>query len=211
MALHRAFCILAATLLCSVAAAANPLAVNFTTAEIPLGPGTTDAFPTALPVLLGGNSDIGLPGYVGDTIFLKFRPEDLTDVEAINSLTFSLTFLDNEKDGGETAQIAYALPGSNIILEDLALTKLPIDRQDNPIPLTLTYELSPEQLGLAAPGIFDDGNFRVRIMRESGDFLITGAAATMDVTYAAATATPEPATLLLLLPAMGCICLRRRA
>ena len=52
-----------------------------------------------------------------------------------------------------------------------------------------------------------DNNFRVQIMRETSDFLVTGASAQLDVTYFS---TPEPATFLLLLPAVGLIGLRRR-
>jgi hypothetical protein len=193
-------------------AGATPLAVNNVAVEIPLGPGIPHAIETDFDspqVLLSGtapgNPDIGLPGYAGDTIFLKFRSEYLADIEAINSFSITITFQDNADDGGETARVAYALPDSNLILADSPFVKL--GKNNDPNPDTITLTLTPDQIAQALPGI-SDNNFRVQIMRETGDFLVTGASAQLDVTYFS---TPEPATLLLLLPAVGVIALRRRA
>jgi len=212
MAIRHALSLAAVTLIFSAVLGATPLAVNNVAVEIPLGPGIPAAFETNFNsprVLLSGtaanNPDIGLPGYAGDTIFLKFRSDYLDDIEAINSFSITITFADNAQDGGETARVAYALPSSNIILADSPFTKLGHDPDPNPD--TLTFTLTPEQIALALPGI-SDNNFRVQIMRETGDFLVTGASAQLDVTYASA---PEPATFLLLLPVVGLIGLRRRA
>ncbi|HVW10863.1 MAG TPA: hypothetical protein VHC90_19890, partial [Bryobacteraceae bacterium] len=93
MAIRHSFSTLAFILAFSALAHATPLAVNNVAVEIPVGPGTTDATETDFTspqVLLGGNPDIGVPGYDGDTIFLKFRPDDLSDVESIKSLNFSI-------------------------------------------------------------------------------------------------------------------------
>jgi hypothetical protein len=207
MAIRRSFAVLAAVLFLSALAGADPLAVNLISVNQPDGPGSPSSTPVSLPVLLGGNADFLMPGFVGDTIFLKFRPDDLSDVEAIDSLSFTIDFLDDEKDAGESVEVAYALPSTNIIFSP-TFTALPSNRNDVPQPFSLTFTLDPAELGLATPGILDDGNFRIRLERLTGDFRVTGASAQMDVTYAMA--TPEPTTLLLLLPAAGFICFRRR-
>jgi hypothetical protein len=210
MAIRRTFSILACGLFLSSLAGATPLAVNFMSANIPDGQGLPSSEATTLPVLLGGGSDMQIPGYVGDTLFVKFRPEDLSNVETINSLSFTVNFIDDEKDAGESVEVAYALPSSNIIFDTSNFGPLP-NNNNVPVPFSLTFSLNPADLVLATPGIFDDGNFRIRLERLTGDFLVTGASAQMDVTYASVPAVPEPATFLLLLPAVGVLWLRRRA
>jgi hypothetical protein len=143
------------------------------------------------------------PNFQGDTIFLKFHSDYLVNVEGIDIFKITIVFTDDLVDGGESAQIAYSLPGSNIILADPAFTKL--GGKVDPNPDTLTFDLTPDQIAAALPGI-SDNNFRVRVKRETGDFTITDAYATLDVRYA-----PEPASVFLLLPAVGAFWLRRRA
>src|SRR6185312_740543 len=112
MVIRHALSIAAAALIFSALAGATPLAVNNVAVEIPLGPGIPHAIETDFNsprVLLSGtsadNPDIGLPGYAGDTIFLKFRSDYLGDIEAINSFSITITFADNAQDGGETARV----------------------------------------------------------------------------------------------------------
>jgi hypothetical protein len=215
MAISRAFSILAAALVFTALGSADQFAINNPTVQIPVGPHTTASTKTDFSsprVLLGGeddnNPDIGLPGYDGDTIFLKFQSDYLGNLEAFNSISVTITFQDDEQDAGETARVDYALPNSNILLADSPFVKLGKNEDPNPDTLTFTLyadQLSADQKAQVLSG-FADKNFRIRIMRETGDFLVTAASA--NVTYSA---TPEPATLLLLLPAVGLIGLRRRA
>jgi hypothetical protein len=211
MAIRQSISIFAAALLFSALAQATAISIDNAdnnphenvTVQVPVGPGSTDTTQSSFPVGVGSpNADpISIPNYQGDTIFLKFHSDYLANVEGINAFSITIVFEDDEEDGGESAQVAFSLPGSNIILADPAFTKF---GRDDPDPDTLTFTLDANQIAAALPGI-SDNNFRVRIMRESGDFMVTGATAQLDVTY-----TPEPASILLFLPAVGLIGLRRR-
>ncbi len=221
MAIHRAFSIFGAALVFTAMASADQFVINNPTVQIPAGPHTTDSTKTDFTspqVLLSGendtNPDIGLPGYDGDTIFLKFQSSYLGDIESFNSIKVTITFADNAQDGGETARVDYALPSENIPLNGSDITspfvKLGKAPDSNPDTITFTLnsaDITADQRAKVLAG-FSDDNFRIRIMRETGDFLVTGASAQLDVNYSA---VPEPATFLLLLPAVGLIALRRRA
>src|SRR4051812_48973197 len=94
---------------------ATPIGITFLGGEVPVGPGTTATNPATFPALLGGSADIGFPNFFGDTIFLKFRVENMSNIESINSLSFSVQVIDDEIDGGETAELAFAQPSTNLI------------------------------------------------------------------------------------------------
>jgi hypothetical protein len=175
--------------ICCLAHAA-PIPVTFVGAEIPTGPGSTVTIPAALPGLMGGASDIGVPNFVGDTLFLKFQIPDVSELTSIDSFTVSVSVYDNDDGGGESADIDFAQPGTNITLASPAFTTLNhITASD---PETFTYSLTPAEISQVFPTI-TDGNFRIRIMRDTGDFEVAGGSATIDGTLA-----PEPSSLMLL-------------
>ena len=171
-------------------AQAGAIEVDFVDAEIPTGPGSTVTIPVALPGLMGGASDIGVPGFVGDTVFLKFKIPDISELASIDSFTVSVSVYDNNDGGGESADIAFAQPSTNITLASPAFTTL--NHVTSTAPNTYTYSLTPDQIAQVFPTI-TDGNFRVRIMRDTGDFEIAGGSATIDGTLA-----PEPSSVMLL-------------
>jgi MYXO-CTERM domain-containing protein len=138
---------------------------------------------------MGGNSDIGQPDYVGSLLFLKFSIPDISQVTAITSFVINLSFYDNDDGGGESAEIDFAQPGANLVLADPAFTSLNhIEAGD---PLTLTYSLTPAEIAQVMPNL-EDGTFRIRIERDTGDYYVAGGSAEIDATLA-----PEPSTAML--------------
>ncbi len=171
-------------------AQAGAIEVDFVGAEIPTGPGSTVTIPAALPSLMGGASDAGVSNFVGDTLFLKFKIPDISELTSIDSFTVSVSVFDNGDGGGESADIAFAQPSTNISLASPAFTTL--NHITASAPNTYTYSLTADQINQVFPTI-TDGNFRVRIMRDTGDFEVAGGSASIDGTLA-----PEPSTLMLL-------------
>jgi hypothetical protein len=169
---------------------AGAIEVDFVDAEIPIGPGSTITIPAALPGLMGGVSDSGVPGFVGDTLFLKFKIPDISQIASINSFSVSVSLFDNGDGGGESGDIAFAQPGTNISLASPAFNTL--NRVTEALPTTFTYNLTSAQIAQVLPTI-TDGNFRVRIMRDTGDFEVAGGSASIDATLA-----PEPSSTMLL-------------
>jgi hypothetical protein len=171
-------------------AQAGAIEVDFIGAEIPIGPGSTITIPAALPGLMGGASDSGVSNFVGDTLFLKFKIPDVSQIFSINSFSVSVSVYDNGDGGGESADIAFAQPGANIALAAPAFTSL--NHITGALPTTFTYNLTADQIATILPTI-TDGNFRVRIMRDTGDFEVAGGSASIDATLA-----PEPSSFVLL-------------
>jgi len=177
--------LLASVIFCSGAIArAGQIEVDFTGGEIPIGPGSTVTTPATLPALLGGNADSGISNFDGDLLFLKFKIPDISQVLSINSFTVSVTVYDDEVDAGESAEIDFAQPGTNIVLASPAFTSLNGTTAGS--SSILTYSLSASEISQVFPTI-TDGNFRVRIMRETGDFEVAGGSASID-----AVLSPEP-------------------
>ena len=181
--------LLLGTMACGLAQA-GAIEVDFVGAEIPTGPGSTFTIPATLPGLLGGNADIGVPNFVGDTLFLKFKIPDISQLASINSFTVNVSVFDNGDGGGESADIAFAQPNMNISLASPAF--LTLNHITAAAPNTYTYSLTAAQISQVFPTI-TDGNFRVRIMRDTGDFEVAGGSASIDGTLA-----PEPSSLMLL-------------
>jgi hypothetical protein len=185
----------------AVLAHAASIEVDFVGAGIPTGPGSTVTIDAALPGLMGGASDATVGNYVGDTLFLKFKIPDTSELSNIDSFTVSVSLYDNGDGGGESAQIDFAQPLTNIVLADPAFTTL--NHITSSSPEIFTYTLTPAQITQVLPTI-TDGNFRIRIMRETGDFEVAGASAAIDV-------TPEPSSLPLGICAVACfVCLLPR-
>jgi hypothetical protein len=178
---------------------AGQIEVDFLGAVIPTGPGSTVTIPTALPALLGGNADAGISNYAGDILFLKFRIPDISEVSVIDSFVINVSVFDNGDGGGESGDVDFALPGTNIVLAGPAFTTL--NHITSSLPLTLSYSLNAAQIAQVFPTIAD-GNFRIRIIRDTGDFEVGGASAQIDATL---TSAPEPASVLLLLSGLGCV------
>jgi len=179
---------------CTGVAHAGQVEVDFVGGEVPTGPGSTVTIPANLPVLLGGNGDIGISNFVGDTLFLKFKIPDVAYIEAVNSFVVNVTVFDNGDGGGESGDIDFALPGTNIVLASPAFTTL--NRYTLSSPLTLSYTLTADEIAEILPTI-SDGNFRLRIVRDTGDFEVAGGSASID-----AILSPEPSSALLMTGAL---------
>jgi hypothetical protein len=162
-----------AVCLSAFSAHATPVAVDFLFAELP--PNSTQ---TPLPFLLDG---------VNDTLFLKFTIPDIAQILTINSFTINVTVYDDGDGGGENGIVQFALPGTNVPLASFGPS---LNGFTASSPLTLSDSLSPSEIAEVLPSI-QDGNFRIKVMRGNGDFLVGGGTATIDATLA-----PEPASFL---------------
>jgi hypothetical protein len=171
---------------------AGQIAVDFDGGLIPTGPGSTLTIPTGLPGLMGGNSDASNPDYVGSLLFLKFSIPDIADVISINSFVINVNVFDNGDGGGESAEIDFAQPNQNLVLAQPAFTTL--NHIGAGAPLTLSYSLTANEIAQVMPSI-EDGNFRIRIQRDTGDYYVAGGSAEIDANLAAP--APEPSTAML--------------
>src|SRR5882724_1711753 len=152
---------------------ATPVAVDFVFAELP--PNSTQ---TALPFLLDGTND---------TMFLKFKIPNIGQITAINSFTINVTVYDDGDGGGETGTIQFALPSTNLTLINFFPN---LNGTTSSSPVTFSDSLSGGEIAQVFPSI-QDGNFRIKVLRNTGDFfLANGATAVIDATLA-----PEPASL----------------
>ena len=160
---------------CAFSVRATNLPVNFNFAELP--PNSTQV---TLPFLLDG---------VTDTMFLKFKVPGIANVTSINSFDIDIAVFDNGDGGGETGTIQFALPAVNITLG----TFFPnLNRSTPGSPVVLPISLTPDQIAQVFPAI-QDGNFRIKILRDSGDFFVGGGVAFIDANLAS---VPEPASFL---------------
>lgn len=173
----------------SVEGHAAPILVDFVRAELP-----PDSTTTSLPYFLGPDTNI---------IFLKFKIPDFSSISVINSFVVNVTLYDDDDGGGEVGKIQFAQPAGNVMLNGFTtLNHITVSS-----PLTITTSMSSEQIGQIFPSIAD-GNFRIRVSRDSGDFYLAGGSASID-----ATLIPEPASVSVVasgLLAVGWL-LRRRA
>ena len=152
-------------------AQAASIPVNFIRAELP--PDSTTA---PLPFLMNGTDD---------TLFLKFRIPDIDRVLAINSFTINVVVYDDGDQGVESARILFALPGPNLLLNSFST----LNGKTSSSPLTVTSSLSSVDINELFFSV-TDGNFRIRIQRDGGDFFVAGGSASIDATLA-----PEPASI----------------
>jgi hypothetical protein len=150
-------------------AQAGVITADFIFAEQP--PGSTTV---ALPVFMNGSDDL---------TFLKFGV-DMSEISAINSFEIDVNVFDDGDGGGESADIEFAQPSTNISLG--SFTNLNGTTEGS--PLTLSFFLTPDQIAQVLPTMAD-GNFRIRIQRNTGDFYLAGGDAILDITP-----TPEPST-----------------
>ncbi len=153
--------------------AATPLAVNFKNAEIP-----PNATQVSLPVFLSNESD---------TVFLKFKIPGIGTVASINTFEITVSLFDDGDRGGETGEFQFALPaGPNLPLGTFGPN---LNETSDRLPETFTFDLNAGQIAQVFPSI-EDGNFRIKIIRDSGDFYVAGGSASID-----ASVVPEPGTL----------------
>ncbi len=155
--------------------AATPIKVNFKNAEIP--PVATQV---SLPYFLSNESD---------TVFLKFKIPGIDTVGSINTFEITVSVFDDDDRGGETGEIQFALPAGPNMLLGVFGPNLNGTTQGSPV--TFTFDLNAGQIAEVFPSI-EDGNFRIKVIRDSGDFFVGGASASID-----ANVVPEPGTLAL--------------
>jgi hypothetical protein len=170
---------------------ATPLFVENIGPQLP--PNSTNV---SLPFLLLGGA--GYP----DILFLKFKVPDIANVAAINSLTVYLDLADDNDGGGESWHVDFAQPSTNLSLMVIP----PVNIRDFTVasPLQLVLPLCPCEIDQVLPSMLD-GNFRIRIQRDSGDFYVVGGSVEID-----ATMVPEPATDVLIAGGMAILAALRR-
>jgi len=167
-------------------ASATSIPANFVFAEIP--PNTTQV---TLPYFLDN---------VNDNVFLKFRIPDIANVVSIQSFIINLSVFDDGDGGGESGTVQFALPGANATLASFFgnLNRTTVNSQ-----VVLPIPLDPSVIEQVFPSI-QDGTFRIKILRDTGDFFVGGATVSID-----ATMVPEPGSLLLAFSAASLVALRK--
>jgi hypothetical protein len=159
--------------LSAVLCTASMIPVNFKNAETPPGPTTV-----TLPYLLSLGDD---------TLFLRFKIPNISTVASVNSMNITVTLYDDGDRGAESGRIQFALPsGPNM---DLGSYSAALDQTTSSAPLILSYTLDPSQIAQVFPTI-QDGNFRIKVLRDTGDFYVAGGTVTIDASI------PEPASIL---------------
>jgi len=182
----RSLVFLAGLMGLSAFAGATPIAVNFKNAETP--PNSTQV---SLPFFASSESD---------TVFLRFKIPGIGTVGTINTFDITVSLYDDGDRGGETGVIQFALPnGPNLTLGNFGPN---LNGFTAGSPDVFTFDLTPDQIAQVFPSI-EDGNFRIRIQRNSGSYYVAGGTASID-----ANLVPEPASLIpagigLLLVAVG--------
>jgi len=150
----------------------TPLTINFVGAQLP--PNSTNV---GLPFLLDNITDV---------LFLKYKVPSMLNVIAINSLTVTINVFDDDDGGMESGHIDFALPGSNLLLTGF-FANIRTFTATSPLPLTAS--LCQCEIAQVLPSMLD-GNFRIRIARDSGDFYVLGGTVDIDAVVA-----PEPASI----------------
>jgi hypothetical protein len=157
---------------CAGSLQATTIAADFVRAEV-----SPNSVTTALPFLMNGPNN---------AIFLKFKIPNFDQIASINSFEIDITLFDNADGGGETGEIQFAQPGTNI---SLGIFGPNLNRTTQTSPAVLPIPLCPCEISQIFPSLLD-GTFRIKILRDTGDFFVGGGTATLDVTMA-----PEPSAL----------------
>lgn len=166
------FVVIAAWAACAQVDAAI-ITAEFVRAEVP--PNSTTA---TVPFLLNAANDI---------LFLKFKIPNFDQIATINYIAIDVLLYDDDDGGGESGRFQFALPGANLDLGGFAANIRPATAA-NPIVVPLT--VCECEISQVLPSL-QDGNFRIRVIRDSGDFIIDEhqGMAYLDVTF-----VPEPST-----------------
>ncbi|MEP7353524.1 MAG: hypothetical protein ABI824_09870 [Acidobacteriota bacterium] len=157
---------------------ATPITVVFVGPQLPP---TSASVP--LPFLLSGG--VGNP----DILFLKFKVPDIANVVAINSFVLTIDLADDNDGGSESWHIDFAQPSTNLSL--LVFPPVNIKDYTPGSPLHLVLPLCSCEIDQVLPSMLD-GNFRIKIQRDTGDFYVVGGSVEIDATLA-----PEPASAFL--------------
>ncbi len=158
--------------LCAASLQATTITADFVRAEV-----SPNSVTTVLPFLMNGPND---------AIFLKFKIPNFDQIVSINSFEIDIALFDNADGGGETGEIQFAQPGTNL---SLGLFGPNLNRTTQASPAVFPIPLCPCEISQIFPSL-QDGTFRIKILRDTGDFFVGGGAATLDVTMA-----PEPSAL----------------
>jgi hypothetical protein len=154
-------------------AQADIVYADFVRAEV-----SPNSVTTPLPFLLNGPND---------TIFLKFKIPNFDEILSINSFVIDVIVYDNGDGGGETGEFQFAQPGTNLFLLGFAPN---LNHTTALSPVDFTMPLCACQISQIFPSL-QDGTFRIKVLRDSGDFFLAGGSAMLDVNFA-----PEPSTLI---------------
>jgi hypothetical protein len=158
--------------LCGASLQATTITADLVRAEV-----SPNSVTTALPFLMNGPNN---------AIFLKFMIPNFDQILTINTFEIDLTLFDNADGGGETGEIQFAQPGTNL---ELAIFGPNLNHTTQAFPAVFQIPLCSCQISQVFPSL-QDGTFRIKILRDSGDFFLGGGTATLDVTLA-----PEPSML----------------
>jgi hypothetical protein len=153
------------SVLYAIPAQATPFTVDFVKAEH-----APDSTVEQLPYLMNGANDL---------LFLKFKIPEIALLGSINSFIINVLLADSATlpggtlvpgdGGGETGFIDFALPGRNLELLFFAPN---LNRTTQANPAFITIPLCDCEVQEVLSSI-QDGNFRIRLQRNSGGLLCT--------------------------------------
>lgn len=182
---------LSSVLIFAAVSAAAPVPVLFDSALVEI------IGPAPLPIELDG---------FPNNLRLRFHVPSAANIAAINSLSISVdVYDDGDPADNEEADLVFVLQaslGPNFIIDSFGPG---LNGTTLASPLTLTGNLTAGDLIFALDEIQDDGYFLVRVNRNSGDFLVGSASATLD-----AQLVPEPSSAGLALVGVSFLLLRRK-
>ncbi len=159
--------------LCAASLQATTITADFVRAEV-----SPSSVTTVLPFLMNGPNN---------AIFLKFKIPNFDQIVSINSFEIDIRFVRQcGRWEGKRGEIQFAQPGTNL---SLGLFGPNLNRTTQASPAVFPIPLCPCEISQIFTSL-QDGTFRIKILRDTGDFFVGGGAATLDVTLA-----PEPSAL----------------
>ena len=161
------FTVLAVSMSGAADAVAIPIVANFTQAFRP--PNT----PASLPALLQGGAA---------SVTLQFHVPDFAQIVSIHSIEVSVDVLDDMGGiGAESGVVRLSTTGTGPNL-DIASFNMELAGG----ALTFSGAVAPGDIAAAQEEITDNGFFRIRVRRDTGDFFVTAGRITIDAELAPA-------------------------
>jgi hypothetical protein len=161
------FTVLAVSMSGAADAVAIPIVANFTQAFRP--PNT----PASLPALLQGGAA---------SVTLQFHVPDFAQIVSIHSIEVSVDVLDDMGGiGAESGVVRLSTTGTGPNL-DIASFNMELAGG----ALTFSGAVAPGDVAAAQEEIADNGFFRIRVRRDTGDFFVTAGRITIDAELAPA-------------------------
>ena len=149
----------------------------------PTGVFTPPNTPTSFPSFIAGGDG---------SVTVQFFVPNFAAIQSINALSAAVSVFDDASDPVNRPGEALVVRFCGVCNADIAFFAGDLAGTSIGSPFVVTGSMDPGDLFIPFNEITDNGFFRIRVRREEGDFFVSGATVTLDVTFAAA--APEPST-----------------